>query len=146
MSWLTRTPRSPRTSDRSRRNGTRQPRARPPPHLPPAGRSPPSGARPPAGGRGGRAPPPLPEHGAQLVVLGEADAMIAAEQLAVAVRQEMADLAVGVVHHGIEDGHVPQCRMVIAAGERDDIHRLVRLDPQLAHAAPQPAVPAYARR
>jgi len=31
--------------------------------------------------------------------------MIAAEQVAVAVRQEMADLAVGIVHHSVEDGH-----------------------------------------
>src|SRR5215471_3172304 len=81
------------------------------------------------GGLREAAPAPLPEYGAQLVVLAEADTMIAAVEAPAAIGQQVADLAVGVVHHRVEDGHLPQRRMVVAAGERDDIDGFVRFDP-----------------
>ena len=55
---------------------------------------------------------PLPQHGAELVLLAEADPVVAAVQPAVADRQQVADLAVGVVDHRVEHRHVAQ-RLVI---------------------------------
>ena len=61
-------------------------------------------------------------------------------------RQQMTDLAVGVVHHRVEHGHVPQARVVGAAGQRDQVHVGVVVDPQLAHARPERPVPHDRRR
>src|ERR1700733_1398321 len=87
------------------------------------------------GGPGEMAAPPLPEHRAELVLLAEADPVVASVQVSATVGQQMPDLPVGVVHDRVEDGHLPQRRVVLATGERDDVDGLVRLDPQLAHAA-----------
>ncbi len=83
---------------------------------------------------------PLPQDGAQLVLLGEADAVVAAVQVAVGDGQEMADLPVGVVDHRVEDRHFPQRLVVGAAGERDQVDGLVEVDPELAHARAERAV------
>ena len=63
---------------------------------------------------GQTAAPPLPQHGPQLVLLGEADAVVAAVQVTAAVGQQVTDLAVGVVHHRVEHGHLAQRRVVPA--------------------------------
>jgi S-formylglutathione hydrolase FrmB len=57
---------------------------------------------------GQRPAPPLPEHGAQLVVLGETHAMVAPVQVPVGDREQVPDLAVGVVDHRVEDRHLAQ--------------------------------------
>ena len=95
---------------------------------------------------GQAAAPPLPEHRAQLVLLAEADPVIATVEVPVGSRQQVADLAIGVVHHGIEDGHVAQRRVVGPAGQRDNVHRLVSVDPQLAHTGTEGAVAEHGRR
>ena len=89
---------------------------------------------------------PLPQHGAQLVVLGEADAVIAAEQMAAARRQQVPDFPVGVVHDRIEDRQVTQAGVVAAAREVDQVHLRVDVDPELAHARAVGTVAHHRRR
>ena len=93
-----------------------------------------------------RLAPPLPQDGAQLVVLGEAHSVVTAVQMPVGDRQQVTDLPVGVVHHRVEHGHVAQARVVGAAGQRDQVHVGVVVNPQLAHAGAERPVPHDRRR
>jgi hypothetical protein len=67
-------------------------------------------------------------------------------QVAVNDREQVADLAVGVVDHGVEDRHVAQPGVVLAAGQGDQVHLLVQVDPQLAHPGAERAVAHHRRR
>jgi hypothetical protein len=58
------------------------------------------------GGPGQGLAAPLPQDGPQLVVLGERDPVVAAVQVAVGDGQQVADLAVGIVDHRVEGGHL----------------------------------------
>ena len=97
------------------------------------------------GALGQRLATPLPEHRAQLVLLGEADPVVAAVQVAVGDGEQVTDLPVGVVDHRVEDRHLPQRLVVRAAGKRDQVDALVQVDPQLAHAGAERPV-AHDRR
>jgi hypothetical protein len=55
--------------------------------------------------------------------------VIAAVQVAVGDRQQVADLPVSVVHHGVEHGHLAQPGVIAAAGQRDQVHLGVHVDP-----------------
>ena len=67
---------------------------------------------------------PAPQHGAQLVVGVEADAVVDAVAVAVGHRQHVAALAVGVVDHDVEDRHPAQRRGVLV-DERDRLVAVV---------------------
>jgi S-formylglutathione hydrolase FrmB len=98
------------------------------------------------GPAGQRPAPPLPQHGPQLVVLGETHAMVAPVQVPVRDGEQVPDLAVRVVDHGVEHRHLAQPRVVGAPCERDQVDGRIRLDPQLAHARPVRPVPHHGRR
>jgi hypothetical protein len=55
--------------------------------------------------------------------------MVTAVQVSVGHRKQVADLAVGIVHHGVEHRHVPQPGVVGAAGQRDEVDARVVVDP-----------------
>jgi hypothetical protein len=72
--------------------------------------------------------------------------MVASVQVAVGNREQVTDLAVGVVDHRVEGGHLAQPGVVRAAGQGHQVNPVVNLDPQLAHARAERAVPHYRRR
>ncbi len=90
--------------------------------------------------------PPLPEHGTELVFLPEAHPVVTSVEPVRVDRQQVADLAVRVVDHGVEHGHVPEHLVVRPAGQGHQVHAGVRLDPQLAHARAERAVAVHGRR
>ena len=83
---------------------------------------------------------PAPEDCSQLGLARERHAVVDAVHVAVRERQEVADLAVGVVDDGIEDGHPPEAR-IIADDELDPVDRIVGMDPLLDHALAERSVP-----
>jgi len=95
---------------------------------------------------GQRLAAPLPEDRAQLVLLGEADAVVAAVQVAVGDRQQVADLPVRVVDDRVEDGQVAQRLMIGSAGEGDEVDGVVDVNPELAHAGAERPLAHYRRR
>jgi hypothetical protein len=60
--------------------------------------------------------------------------VVAAVQVTVGDREEMADLAIGVVDDGVENRHLAQPGVVVTTREGDQVHLLVQVNPQLAHA------------
>jgi hypothetical protein len=98
-------------------------------------------------GPGGQfAAPPLPEHGAELVLLAEAHPVVTAVEPFGADRQQVADLAVRVVDHGVEHGHVPEHLVIGAPRQGHQVRLGVGVDPQLAHARAERAIPVHGRR
>ena len=63
----------------------------------------------------------------------EAHAVVDAVHVALGGRDDVAALAVGVVHDRVEDRHAAQA-VVVAADERGHVDRLVAVDPELHHA------------
>ena len=60
--------------------------------------------------------------------------------------QQVPDLSVGVVDHRVEHGHRSQPGVPAVPGEGDQVHRGVGVDPELAHAGAERAVPVHGRR
>ena len=81
--------------------------------------------------------PPLPQDGAQLVVLSEAHPVVAAIQVSVGHGQQVTDLPVSIVHHGVEHGHLAKAWVIGAARQGNQVRVGVVIDPQLAHAGPE---------
>ena len=88
---------------------------------------------------------PAPQQGAQLGVDGEADAVVDAVHVAVGHRDDVAALAVGVVHDRVEHRHPAQGR-VVAAHERRQVDVVVAVDPELHHARAERALAQHGRR
>jgi hypothetical protein len=63
------------------------------------------------------------------VDLDESHSVAAAVQVPFADGQQGTYFPVGVVHHRVEYGHVAQARVVGAAGQRDQVHVGVVIDP-----------------
>ena len=88
---------------------------------------------------GQRRAAPLPQHGAQLVFGREANAVVDPVDVATDGWQQMAALAVGVVHHRVEYGE-PAQPGVVAVQQRQQIGVLVDVDPDLTGAGPERTV------
>ena len=83
---------------------------------------------------------PAPQHGAQLVLVAERHAVVDALHESVRTRQQVTALAVGVVDDGVQHDHALEVR-VLGTNEQTEVHRLVDVDPQLAHARSEGSVP-----
>ena len=89
--------------------------------------------------------PPSPEHGPQLRLEGKGDAVVDALDDPVGPDQEVARLAVGVVHEGVEEGDPAQAR-IGGPEQLDDVDVVADVDPELEHPRPGRCALAVDRR